>query len=113
MVSACPPQRQRTRVRTSAKETEYPKASPLFWRKTLAHFFLVVKAMTSLKSLIPLRTELDPARNQSGQALAEYLILMILVCLVSIAAVRSVGGTIEDKVRGIGRHLESVHLPSS
>ena len=106
MVSACPPHRQRTRVRTSVKETEYPRAHPLFLRKTLAHFFLVVKAMTSphFKDLI---------RNQSGQALAEYLILMILVCLVSIAAVRSVGGTIEDKVRGIGRHLEGVHLPSS
>lgn len=106
MVSACPPQRQRTRVRTSVKETEYPKASPLFWRKTLAHFFLAVKVMTSPHFPVLVR-------NQSGQALAEYLILMILVCLVSIAAVRSVGSTIEDKVRGIGRHLESVHLPSS
>ncbi len=69
--------------------------------------------MTSFKNRKVLVNEIEPKRNEAGQALAEYLILMILVCLVSIAAVRSVGGTIEDKVRGIGRHLEGVHLPSS
>lgn len=113
MVSACPPQRQRTQVRTSVKATELPKRSPPIWRESLARFFLKVKGMTSQKLPAKPGPFSRSTQNRSGQALAEYLILMILVCLVSIAAVRSVGGTIEDKVRGIGRHLESVHLPSS
>ncbi len=49
--------------------------------------------------------------DRKGQGLTEYLILMILVCLVSVAAVRTMGSTIREKVEGIQRHVEGVKLP--
>ncbi len=51
--------------------------------------------------------------DRQGQGLTEYLVLMILVCLVSVAAVRSMGSTIKDKVSGIQRHIEGIKLPEN
>lgn len=36
---------------------------------------------------------------RSGQGLTEYIILLVLISLVSIAAVRSLGGTIQRKIQ--------------
>ena len=45
-----------------------------------------------------------------GQGLTEYLILLVLISLVSIAAVRSLGGTIQRKLTLIRNHIEKVSL---
>lgn len=37
--------------------------------------------------------------DQSGQGLTEYLILLLLVSVVSIAAVKSLGGTVKKKIQ--------------
>lgn len=37
--------------------------------------------------------------SRSGQGLTEYIILLVLISLVSIAAVRSLGGTIQRKIQ--------------
>lgn len=46
--------------------------------------------------------------TESGQGLTEYLILLVLISLASIAAVRSLGGIIEDKLKLIRNHIEKV-----
>jgi Flp pilus assembly pilin Flp len=46
--------------------------------------------------------------RRSGQGLTEYLILLVLISLVSIAAVRSLGGTIQKKLSLIRNHIEKV-----
>lgn len=35
--------------------------------------------------------------NQSGQGLTEYIILLMLVSIISIAVVKQFGGTVKDK----------------
>jgi Flp pilus assembly pilin Flp len=52
----------------------------------------------------------EPRRehSNSGQGLTEYLILLVLISLVSIAAVRSLGGTIQRKLSLIRNHIEGV-----
>jgi Flp pilus assembly pilin Flp len=45
--------------------------------------------------------------NESGQGLTEYLILLMLVAVVSIAAVRSLGGTVKSKLETARRHIHS------
>jgi hypothetical protein len=45
--------------------------------------------------------------NNKGQGLTEYLILMILVCVVSIAAAKSLGGTIKRKIQEARQHINS------
>jgi len=47
-------------------------------------------------------------KNQEGQGLTEYLILLVLISLVSIAAVRSLGGTIQRKLELVQRHINDV-----
>jgi Flp pilus assembly pilin Flp len=37
--------------------------------------------------------------DQRGQGLTEYLILVLLISVVSIAAVKGLGGTIKVKIR--------------
>ncbi len=37
--------------------------------------------------------------NQSGQGLTEYLILMLLICVVSIAAAQGLGRTVKRKIQ--------------
>ena len=44
--------------------------------------------------------------NESGQSLTEYLILMLLVAVVSIAGVKSLGTTIREK---INKTREAIH----
>ena len=52
--------------------------------------------------------------NVSGQGLTEYLILLILISLVSIAAVKGLGGTIQKKFADTRKHIASgVAMPHS
>ncbi|MEN9723917.1 MAG: hypothetical protein RJB38_1903 [Pseudomonadota bacterium] len=46
--------------------------------------------------------------SQAGQGLTEYLILLVLISLVSIAAVRSLGNTIQNKLSLIRNHIDKV-----
>jgi len=46
--------------------------------------------------------------RQEGQGLTEYLILMVLISLVSIAAVKSLGGTIQRKLQMAREHINQV-----
>jgi Flp pilus assembly pilin Flp len=50
----------------------------------------------------------QPSPSNSGQGLTEYLILLVLISLVSIAAVRSLGGTIQRKLSMVRSHIEGV-----
>jgi Flp pilus assembly pilin Flp len=43
--------------------------------------------------------------NEQGQGLTEYLILLLLVSVVSIAAVKSLGGTIKSKLGVVRDHV--------
>ena len=45
--------------------------------------------------------------NREGQGLTEYLVLLLLIAVISIAAVRSLGGTIKDKLEMAQRHIRS------
>lgn len=45
--------------------------------------------------------------NQKGQGLTEYIILLLLVSIVSIAAVTALGSTIKGKFELIQRHINS------
>jgi len=45
-------------------------------------------------------------RNQRGQGLTEYLIIMLLVAIVSIAAARTLGSTIKKKLQLAERHIK-------
>ena len=47
-------------------------------------------------------------RNQSGQGLTEYLILLLLIAVGSIVAVRSLGGSVKDKIQGARERINSV-----
>lgn len=46
-------------------------------------------------------------RNESGQGLSEYLILVLLIAVVSIASVKSLGGTVKTKLQSIRNHINS------
>jgi Flp pilus assembly pilin Flp len=46
-------------------------------------------------------------RNQQGQGLTEYLVLLLLIAVISIAAVKSLGGTIKGKIELAQRHINS------
>ena len=45
-------------------------------------------------------------RNRSGQGLTEYLILVLLIAVVSIAAAKSLGGAIKGKLRMARDHVQ-------
>jgi len=45
-------------------------------------------------------------RNQTGQGLTEYLVLLLLIAVISISAVKVLGGTIKDKIQLAQRHIE-------
>jgi Flp pilus assembly pilin Flp len=40
-------------------------------------------------------------RSERGQGLTEYLILLMLVCVVSIAAVQSLGKEVKTKIQKV------------
>ncbi|HUP56899.1 MAG TPA: Flp family type IVb pilin [Bdellovibrionota bacterium] len=44
-------------------------------------------------------------RNESGQGLTEYLMIMILVAVISIAAVKSLGSTVKSKIQDARKHI--------
>jgi len=44
-------------------------------------------------------------RNQKGQGLTEYLILLILISVVSITAARTLGSTIKNKIQLAREHI--------
>lgn len=46
-------------------------------------------------------------RNSSGQGLTEYLILLLLIAVVSIAAAKSLGTTIKKKLQMARSHINS------
>jgi len=46
-------------------------------------------------------------QNREGQGLTEYLVLLLLIAVISIAAVRSLGGTIRGKLELAQRHIRS------
>jgi Flp pilus assembly pilin Flp len=43
--------------------------------------------------------------DKSGQGLTEYLILILLVAVVSIAAAKSLGNTVKDKLQQAREHI--------
>jgi Flp pilus assembly pilin Flp len=45
-------------------------------------------------------------RDQSGQGLMEYLILVILIAGVAIAAAKTLGGTVKEKIALVERHVK-------
>lgn len=45
-------------------------------------------------------------KNTKGQGLTEYLILLVLISVVSIAATRTLGSTIKKKIQLAERHLK-------
>ncbi|MBY0470034.1 hypothetical protein K2X30_02625 [bacterium] len=45
-------------------------------------------------------------RNQKGQGLTEYVILLLLISVVSIAAVRGLGSTIRVKIREVKNEIK-------
>ena len=45
--------------------------------------------------------------NQSGQGLTEYITLLLLISVFSIAAAKTLGGTIKKKIEMAERHIQS------
>jgi len=43
--------------------------------------------------------------NDQGQGLTEYLILLLLVSVISIAAVKSLGSTVKSKIQEARNHI--------
>lgn len=50
----------------------------------------------------------DWQTGRDGQGLTEYLILLVLISLVSIAAVKSLGSTIQRKIQMAREHINQV-----
>ena len=44
-------------------------------------------------------------KNQDGQGLTEYLMLMLLICVVSIAATKSIGSTVKAKLELVRKEI--------
>ena len=51
--------------------------------------------------------------KSQGQGLTEYLILLVLISLVSIAAVKSLGGTIQRKLQMAREHINGISMDGS
>ncbi len=49
--------------------------------------------------------------DRSGQGLSEYIILVMLIAVCSIAASRTVGSTIKTKLDTINQKLLEIHIP--
>jgi len=50
---------------------------------------------------------MEIVKNQSGQGLTEYLILLILIAVVSITAAKSLGNTVKKKIQMARQHISS------
>lgn len=46
-------------------------------------------------------------KNQLGQGLTEYLILVLLIAVTSIVAAKSLGSTIKSKLQQVRSHINS------
>ena len=51
--------------------------------------------------------------GNSGQGMSEYLILVLLIAVGSIAAAKSIGGTVYSKLNQIHTELENVYFTGS
>jgi Flp pilus assembly pilin Flp len=49
--------------------------------------------------------QVDRLRCESGQGLTEYLMIMILVAVVSIAAMKALGSTVKAKIQEARQHI--------
>jgi hypothetical protein len=49
----------------------------------------------------------SPLHCRKGQGLTEYLILLILVAVISIGAVKSLGGTVKRKIETANRRINA------
>ena len=57
-----------------------------------------------------LRTFFDRfRRDEDGQGLAEYALILALIAIVAIVALIFMGSQVSDKLSVIGSQLESVH----
>ena len=53
-------------------------------------------------------------KSNSGQGMSEYLILVVLIAVGSIAATKTLGGTVKNKLEMIERQINSqVQSPNS
>ena len=52
-----------------------------------------------------------PNWNRDGQGLSEYIILVMLIAVCSIAASRVLGTTLRTKLETINQKLEEIHIP--
>lgn len=50
---------------------------------------------------------LSTIKRQDGQGLTEYLILLLLISVVSIAAAKALGGTVKSKLEEARNHINS------
>jgi Flp pilus assembly pilin Flp len=50
--------------------------------------------------------------NESGQGMSEYLILVMLIAIASIAATRSVGKTVFNKLNQVQESIKGVTIES-
>lgn len=55
---------------------------------------------------------LKQAQSESGQGMSEYLILVMLIAVASIAATRSVGKTVHNKMNQIQESVQGVTIES-
>lgn len=46
-------------------------------------------------------------KNESGQGLTEYIVLLLLVCVVSITAVKTLGSRVKSKLAEAANHINS------
>jgi pilus assembly protein Flp/PilA len=68
-----------------------------------------VIAAVLLSRLIVAVTALVPDdRDEDGQGLAEYALILALIAMVAIAALLFMGGALSDKLSAIGESIESV-----
>jgi Flp pilus assembly pilin Flp len=47
-------------------------------------------------------------KNERGQGLTEYIVLMMLICVVSIATVATLGKTVRKKISEAEKQINSV-----
>jgi Flp pilus assembly pilin Flp len=47
-------------------------------------------------------------KNERGQGLTEYIVLMMLICVISIATVATLGKTVRKKIMEAEKQINSV-----
>jgi Flp pilus assembly pilin Flp len=50
-------------------------------------------------------------KDRSGQGLSEYMILVMLIVVGSIAASRTLGETLKARLENINEQLKQIHVP--